>query len=256
MTALAVVLPGSAAAADEECLAHVMTEAKMAVGRPGTVTQSVSLPAGDVRMAVHTWDGYPERVDAVQPHERVEIMLLSGGAVVLSSGITPDLADLVENASWNGSFSAPVPSGVDTVVIQHRPGDTGSPDSLWAEVTVCVEEPEPTTTTTTTATTTTTTEANTTTTEATTTTTEATTTSTTEVSPITAVATTVPTETTAPPDTGGVKSEETGVTTTAPAPLQQLPRTGATTNTLAVVGIALIGVGGSLMLITRRQEAA
>ncbi len=258
VTALAVVLPGSAAA-DEECLAHVMTEAKMAVGRPDTVTQSVSLPPGDVTMDVHTWDGYPERVDAVQPHERVEVMLMSGGSVVLSSGITPDLADLVENASWSARFGpAAAPAGIDTVVIQHRPGDTGSPDSLWAEVTVCVEEPEPTTTTTTTTTTT----EPTTTTEATTTTTEATTT-TTEVAPTTAVVTTVPIETTVAPTTAapttegsGVASEETGVTTTEPAPLQQLPRTGATTNALAVVGFALVGVGGSLVLITRRPDAA
>lgn len=252
LAAASVVIGTGAAAAEEECLAHVVTEAKMAVGRPDTVSQGVALPAGDVTMMVRTWDGYPERVDAVQPHERVEIMLLSGGAVVLSSGITPDLADEVESTSWSGSFSGTAPSGIDMIVIQHRPGDTGSPDSLWAEVTVCVDEPEPTTTTTTTEPTTTTTEATTTTTEVTTTTTDET------VAP-TSVAPTSVVETTAAPTTtegSGVASEETSVATTAPAPLQELPRTGAATNALAVAGLALVGVGGSLVLVSRRPDAA
>ncbi|MEO1060771.1 MAG: LPXTG cell wall anchor domain-containing protein [Actinomycetota bacterium] len=253
VTALAVVLPGGAAA-EEECLAHVVTEAKMAVGRPGTVSQSVALPAGDVTMRIRTWDSYPERVDAVQPHERVEIVLLSGGATVLSSGITPDLADEVESTSWSGAVSGSAPAGVDTIAIHHRPGDTGSPDSLWAEVTVCVEEPPPPTTEATT--TTTTTEAPTTTTEATTTTVEVT--ATTETTPPTTAAETTVAPTTVAPTTpsSGVASEETSVATTAPAPLQELPRTGATTNALAVVGFVLVGVGGSLVLIGRRPTSA
>ncbi|MEM9713849.1 MAG: hypothetical protein AAGA17_16640, partial [Actinomycetota bacterium] len=153
-TVLAVVVPSTAAAADEDCLAHVVTDAKMAVGRPGTVSRSVSLPPGDVAMTVRTWDGYDERVDAEQPGERVEILLLSGGTVVASSGVTPDLADLVRDASWSAGFGpVSAPTGVDTIVIEHRPSDTGSPDSLWAEVTVCVEEPPPTTEATTTTTT-------------------------------------------------------------------------------------------------------
>ncbi|MEM9037551.1 MAG: LPXTG cell wall anchor domain-containing protein [Actinomycetota bacterium] len=268
--ATAVYVGFSAAAAANECIGRTVTDAKMRVGGPSGIDVPVDLPAGEVTFVVRTWDEYPERPAALdQVGERAIVRLYGGGVEIASSGMTPDLEDGVVAASWSASFGpVDAPAGLDRVVIEHAPSDTGAKDSLWAEVSVCVREPAPETTTTTEPAPTTTAEVTPTTVVETTEPPVTTVVETTEPAPTTAVETTV-VETTEPPlttvveatvpapttDPQGVLSEETDDTTPA-TELQELPRTGATTDVLALVGLGLLGLGATLMIVARRPQAA
>lgn len=259
-----------------DCMARATTDAKMRVGGPSGVDVPVDLPAGEVTLVVRTWDEYPERPSATdQVGERAVVRIFGGGVQIASSGVTPDLEDGVVAASWSGSFGPfDAPVGVERIVISHAPSNTGSKDSLWAEATVCVTEIIDELTTTTEATTTTT-EATTTTTEATTTTVETTTVAPTTVAPTTVAPTTVaPTAestttvaptTTEPPPATVVEPADTTPTTESPSgvlseetsdDLDELPRTGATTDVIVLVGLGLLAAGGTLLVIGRRTATA
>ena len=80
-------------------------------------------PAGAYELSVFTYDGFEGRSEwVVEPHERVRFELYDAADELLAaSGVTPDLADGVEEASWSGSLGVISWTGapVTTLVVRH-----------------------------------------------------------------------------------------------------------------------------------------
>lgn len=107
---------------------------------------TIDLSSGAYRITIETWDGYPERVaSGIQSGESVTLTLsTTDGPLVV--GTTPDLADLVVEASATTAFDAVTSAPITGVELRHADSGAG-PDSVWAIViTFC---PVPSTTTTT-----------------------------------------------------------------------------------------------------------
>jgi len=71
---------------------------------PQSRTIAISVPAGTYDVDAVGYDGSPTRAtDAAQPHEQYKLEFLNAaGAVIGTTGITGDLADLVQEATWAG----------------------------------------------------------------------------------------------------------------------------------------------------------
>lgn len=72
---------------------------------PQSRTIAISVPAGIYNVDAVGYDGSPTRAgDAAQPNEQYKLEFLNAaGAVIGATGITGDLADLVQEATWAGA---------------------------------------------------------------------------------------------------------------------------------------------------------
>ena len=97
---------------------------------PFSFTRPTSIPAGTYRTNLFTFDGYATRTGVSQPHERVVVEFLNGGAVIARANATTDLDDLTRVAS--GVYvSDPVtlPVAADSIRVSHaRYVENGGPD--------------------------------------------------------------------------------------------------------------------------------
>jgi hypothetical protein len=82
-----------------------------------------ALPAGAYELSAFTYDGFEGRSEwVVEPHERVRYELYDAADdLLVASGVTPDLADGVEEASWSGSLGVISWTGAPatTLVVHH-----------------------------------------------------------------------------------------------------------------------------------------
>lgn len=242
--------------------------------RPRTVEVPVDIAPSTVSIDAVSSDSYPARVGVSQPSEIWELHLLAADGRTLGvSGLTEDLADLVETATWSGPLGqVTVDEPVAAVVAVHRPDvfAGGAPNSvLPVSATLCWQPPATTTTTTEAPTTTSTTAASTTTeaptaTEAPSTSEAPTTTASTatsEPTPTTLVAgTTLVPATQPPPSTtasaaGGGTPSTASSTEGADRPAGgSLPVTGSEAGTVALAGVLALALGHLLLDEVRRHR--
>jgi len=188
---------------------------------PQSRTIAISLPAGTYDVDAVGYDGSPHRAtDAAQPHEQYKLEFLNGaGNIIGTTGITGDLADLVQEATWAGSVGTVVLAEPATQVraIHAFAGQVipGTPNSVMPVCLGINVNVPPTTTTAAPVTTTT----------AAPPTTVAPTSTTTTAAPPTTVAPTSTTTTAAPPTTVA----PTSTTTTAAPPTTVAPTSTTTT---------------------------
>lgn len=68
-----------------------------------------------------SWDGYSERVNAVQPEEQWVVQFWNGGSVVATTGFTEDLTDGVVSDTKMGSLGQVIlENGADKVLVVHK----------------------------------------------------------------------------------------------------------------------------------------
>jgi hypothetical protein len=69
-------------------------------------TYTAAIPAGTYDLSAASYDGYEGRAATTgQNREQWKVEFLGdGGTVLATSGVTPDLADGVQEASWTGSL--------------------------------------------------------------------------------------------------------------------------------------------------------
>lgn len=222
-----------------------------------TLPVNVTIPAGVVVLvpeAVSTDEGDGRAAAPAQTSERWDLEFLDGSnGVAGRSGVTEDLADGIESATWTGELNgAFVVSPVVAVRARHRPdlGDRTTNDDVTAvSVTLCWGEPATTTTSTTsTSSTTSTTEAPTSTTSTTSTTVAPTsTTSTTSTTVATTSSTVAPTTTRAVTTT-------TRATVAGTSTNRSLAVTGGSSTRLFLLGGLTIASGIGALALRRRLD--
>jgi hypothetical protein len=95
---------------------------------------TATLSAGEYKVTLVSYDGYPDRVNTSQPHESWKARLLSSeGTVLATTNTSDDLADMVQEArsvtEVNTNFTVPV--GVSAVEAYHGAyPDQSSPNSV------------------------------------------------------------------------------------------------------------------------------
>lgn len=104
------------------------------LSRAQTEKASISIPAGDYKVSLASWDGYIGRENASQPHEQWEVVIedSSSNELVRSNPIQ-DLEDLVREAFEQGvvNNSLVIPEGGAKVFGEHAVfPDDSSPNSL------------------------------------------------------------------------------------------------------------------------------
>ncbi len=235
-----------------------------------TLPVNVTIPAGVVVLvpeAVSTDEGDGRAAAPAQTSERWDLEFLDGSnGVAGRSGVTEDLADGIESATWTGELNgAFVVSPVVAVRARHRPdlGDRTTNDDVTAvSVTLCWGEPATTTTTSTSTSTTeapTSTTSTTSTTEAPTSTTPSTTSTTsTTVAPTSTTSTTsttvATTSTTVAPTTTRAITTTTRATVAGTSTNRSLAVTGGSSTRLFVLGGLTIASGLGALALRRRLD--
>lgn len=204
-------------------------------GSSGSLLRSLSLPdtsfgPGNVQIdEIVTFDGHVERAAQVQPNEQVRIEFRLDGEIVATTGSTDDLADGTTSA-WNAMSlgSVELALGATEVVIVHH-GANGNPaaDSLGVTSICASFTPQ-----------------------------QAPETSTPPPTTIAPPATTTPppATTTAPPPSTSLAPQEPAPTTTLAGPPElAITGPGDSTTGLALVGLAMVGLGATLFLTTRSE---
>jgi len=112
-----------------------------------TITNGIPAAAKSGPMTIQitdavSYDGYTNRVNVIQTNERWRLKVYKGTTVVYTSPYTPDIADHVKQASWQGALgsAATISNGFDKVVIEHIGGSgPGSvvPTSFCIKYTPC-----------------------------------------------------------------------------------------------------------------------
>ncbi len=133
--------------AEATCKKVVFSEARMKDSWDGVVAytseEAISLPAGVVTIPrAKSTDSYSARANVTQTSEIWEAEFLDAqGKVVGRSATTPDLADRLADAMWEGSLgSVTLSAPAVKVRAHHRPDliPDGSPNSVYAaEIEVC-----------------------------------------------------------------------------------------------------------------------
>jgi len=89
---------------------------------------SVSLPAGDYKISLFSYDGYANRVNVSQVNESWYVWLKKGGTLIAQSNTISDLADNVAQATKNEVVNASlfVSQAVDSVTAVHSTYPSGT----------------------------------------------------------------------------------------------------------------------------------
>ncbi|MEE9416383.1 MAG: hypothetical protein V3V01_13960 [Acidimicrobiales bacterium] len=211
-------------------------------GTAGSLLRSFTLPdvsfePGTIYISeVITFDGHVERELELQPNEQVRIEFRLDGETVATSSLTEDLIDGVTSA-WNvmSIGDLELPQGASEVVIVHHGSNGATIANSLSVTSICTRftpqiAPETTTV------------------PATTTPPEAT------VAPPATTIAPAPATTATPSPSTSQAPQEPATTTTVPGP-PELAITGPADSTgdLALIGFALLGLGTTLFVSTRRQ---